>query len=272
MSSPSYVATPVATVDRPGPWPGIVVVHDALGVHNDMREQADWLAAGGYLAVLPDLYDEKTALRCVRGAFAQLSAQRGPLFDRIDAVRSELAASPDCTGTVGVIGYCMGGAFALLLAGRPGWSAASVNYGPLPKNLAEVLDGACPIIASYGGKDLGLKGAAAQLRAALEQAHVTADVKESPQARHGFINRLTAGSPLTPMIKVLGVSYDHDAAADAKRRILAFYDTHLRQASPAAPFTLFAPTSAAAEQFERDTALVESDLATLKTQLEGPEA
>lgn len=229
-STSGYRATPVPTRDRPGPWPGVVLVHDAFGLGDDMREQADWLAAAGYVVSVPDLFGGRNPVRCIKGAFAQLSAKRGPVFDQIDSARSTLAAAPDCTGTVGAIGYCMGGGFALLLAGRPGWSASSVNYGMVPDDVATILAGACPIVASFGGRDKGLAGAAGRLRDAAETAGVTADVTEYPQARHGFINRITSVSPLTPMLRVAGVGYDHDAAADAKRRILAFFDTHLRTA------------------------------------------
>ena len=226
-----YLAVPVPTSDRPGPWPAVVLVHDAFGLGDDMREQADWLAAAGYLVAVPDLYDGRSAVRCVKGTFTQLSARRGPVFDRIDAVRTALAGDDRCTGAVGVIGYCMGGGFALVLAGQPGWSASSVNYGMLPEDLAEVLDGACPIVASFGGRDRGLSGAAARLSGAAAAAGVTADVMEYPQARHGFINRLAVASPLTPLMRIAGVGHDHAAAADAKRRILAFFDTHLRGAT-----------------------------------------
>ncbi|MGI8768189.1 MAG: dienelactone hydrolase family protein [Propionibacteriaceae bacterium] len=223
-----YVATPITTPDRPAPWPGVVLVHDVFGLGDDMREQADWLAAAGYLVVIPDLFGGRHPVTCIRGVFAQLSAQRGPVFDQIDRVRAALAGSSDCTGTVGAIGYCMGGGFALLLAGRPGWSASSVNYSPLPKNLDEILAGACPIVASFGGRDKSLAGAADKVQAAAARAGVRFDVKEYPQAGHGFINRLTAASPLSPLLRVAGVGYDHDAAADTKRRILAFFQTHLR--------------------------------------------
>lgn len=105
----------------------------------------------------------------------------------------------------------MGGGFALLVAGRPGWSAASVNYGMVPDDAAGILRGACPVVASFGGRDRSMTGAAGKISAALDEAGVN------------------SVSPLTTLLKVSGVGYDHDAAADAKRRILAFFDTHLRR-------------------------------------------
>ena len=228
-SGTDYLATPVSVPDRPGPWPGVVLVHDLFGAGNDMKEQADWLAAAGYLTLMPDLYQGRSPIRCIQSSFRQLAAHHGPAFELLHGARETLAAHPDCTGAVGIIGFCMGGGFALLEAGRSGWGAASVNYGQLPKDLTEVLAAPCPIVASYGGKDLGLPGAAAKIEAALAGSGVAHDIKEYPDARHAFMNRITAASPLTPLMKVMGLGYDHDAAADAKRRILAFFDTQLRQ-------------------------------------------
>lgn len=228
QSQASYIAVPVATADRPGPWPGVIVIHDILGMSDDIREQADWLAAAGYLAVVPDLFRGKAAIRCVKGALKQLGDQRGPVFDQVESIRTALVGDGLSTGSVGVIGYCMGGGFALLMAGRPGWAAASVNYGMVPDNVADVLAGACPIVASFGGKDRSLPGAAAKVAEAAAAAGIEADVKEYPDARHGFINRFAVASPLSPILKVMGVGHDHAAAADAKHRILAFFDTYLR--------------------------------------------
>ncbi len=233
-TSDGYLSEPIRRADAPEglKYPGVVMVQDVFGLSDDLRDQADWMAAAGYLTLAPDLYQGKAAVRCIQGTFRQLVAQRGPMFDLLDEARHQLQQRPDCTGEVGVIGYCSGGAFALLLAGRPGWTAAAVNYGELPKNLDEVLSDPCPVVASFGGRDRSLPGAAAALAGALAKTGVVHDVKEYPDARHAFINRLTGASPLSPLLKVAGIGHNHPAAADAKRRILSFFDAQLRS-SPA---------------------------------------
>ncbi|MEJ7649443.1 MAG: dienelactone hydrolase family protein [Nakamurella sp.] len=173
-----YLAVPVSTADRPGPWPGVVLIHDLFGVGDDMREQADWLAAAGYLVAVPDLYDGRSMVRCIRSMFSQLASHRGSVFEKVKTARAVLAADERCTGTVGAIGFCMGGGFALLMASEPGWSGMSVNYGMIPDDAAEVLAGGCPIVAGYGAKDREIPQGAAKLSAALDAAGVVADVKE----------------------------------------------------------------------------------------------
>lgn len=227
---PGYLAEPVPTSDRPGPWPGVVMVHDIFGMSDDLRLQADWLAAAGYVTVLPDLFTRGSHLRCVQAAIRQLRAGSGPLLDDVELARAWLAGRDDCTGVTGVIGFCMGGGFALLLAPRPDWSAASVNYGPPPDDLDTALTGSCPIVASYGGADRSLRGVAGRLESALTSAGVPHDVKEYPGAGHVFMNRPAAASPLNVLMRVAGIGYRHADAEDARRRILVFFDTHLRPA------------------------------------------
>ena len=54
---------------------------------------------------------------------------------------------------VGIAGFCMGGRFALIMSPK-GFGASAPFYGtPLPRNLSQTLDGACPIVASFGSRD-----------------------------------------------------------------------------------------------------------------------
>jgi carboxymethylenebutenolidase len=209
-----------------GPWPGVVVLHEIFGLTDDIRQQADRLAAAGYLAVAPDLYSAGGAPRCLKATFSALSRREGPAFDDLEAVRAWLASREACTGKVGVVGFCIGGAFALLLATR-GFDASAPNYGPLPKDPTAALAGACPVVASYGAKDRGLRGTAAKLEGVLTELGVEHDVKEYADAGHSFLNRHNLG-PLTVLERVGGFSYHEPSAEDAWSRILRFFDRQLR--------------------------------------------
>jgi carboxymethylenebutenolidase len=208
-----------------GQAPGVVVIHEVFGLTTDARVQADRLAAAGYVVAAPDLYSRGGALRCLKATFRSLQSGTGQAFADIEATRAWLAARHDTTGATGVIGFCMGGGFALLTANR-GFSVASVNYGMLPRDLDRALDGACPIVASYGSRDRQLAGSAAKLESALAARGVEHDVKEYRGAGHSFMNRHNVG-PLAPVMRVAGVGYDHPSAEDAWRRILEFFATHL---------------------------------------------
>ncbi len=209
-----------------GPWPGVVVVMDAVGLTDDIRIQADRLATAGYLAFAPDLYSGR-GIKCVVATLKASRSGAGEAYEDIEAARHWLAEREDCTGQIGIIGFCMGGGFALLSAPRYDFAAASVNYGEVPEDAAQRLAGACPIVASYGKRDRGLPGRAQRLEGALSALGIEHDIKEYPTVGHAFMNRFNVGPALTPLLKYIGLNYEHASAEDSWQRILDFFDAHL---------------------------------------------
>jgi carboxymethylenebutenolidase len=218
-----YLARPAGA----GPWPGVVVLHEAWGLDDVMRRQADRLAAVGYLTLAPDLYSDGGALRCVAATMQAMVRGRGKAIADIDAARTWLAGHQDGTGKVGVIGFCMGGGFALLTAAS-GWDVAAPNYGAVPRNPEHALEGACPVVASYGAKDLSMRGMAAKLDRALTSLGVEHDVKVYRSAGHAFLNDAPAGPRiLQPLLRIANMKPDPVAAEDAWQRIESYFAAHL---------------------------------------------
>ncbi|MDI9954981.1 MULTISPECIES: dienelactone hydrolase family protein [unclassified Rhodococcus (in: high G+C Gram-positive bacteria)] len=214
------------TPTTPGPWPGVVMIHEAFGLEEVMQRQAKRLAAAGFLTLAVDLYSAGGAKRCLVPTMTSMLRGHGKAFTDIEVARSWLVESPDCTGKIGVIGFCMGGGFAMVSAGD--FDAASVNYGQLPRKLDEAVVDACPIVGSFGGKDFSLRRAAAKLETALSNAGIENDVKEYPTAGHAFLNDAEAGPKvLRPLERILGIGPDPVAAQDAWKRIDSFFERHL---------------------------------------------
>ena len=223
-----------AAIARPpgeGPHPALLVLHETFGLNDDIRRITATLADRGYVALAPDLFSHGNRLACLTRVLvdAAFAADHGTLAD-LDAALEHLRDQPDADGErVGVIGFCMGGGFALAVAARGGVRVAAANYGPVPKDRG-ALAGACPIVASYGGADRVYGSHADRLEAHLRALGIDHDVKRYDGVGHSFLSfdNLPAWSRRLP--SPLAPGYDPEAAADAWDRIHRFFERHLAAA------------------------------------------
>lgn len=219
--------------EGPGPWPGVVVLHEIFGIDEEMRKQVAHIAGLGYVALMPDLFTMGGMRRCISATMKAMSSGHGRAYADIEAARQTLIARQETTDKIGVLGFCMGGGFALMTLDA-GFDAASVNYGMLPKDLDAAVENSCPVVTSYGARDVTIKGATVKLDAALTAAGIVHDSKEYPNAGHVFMNeKLNGPALIRPLVRVINFGPDPVAAADAWERIDAFFGEHLAK-EPAA--------------------------------------
>jgi carboxymethylenebutenolidase len=223
------VATPTGPISAAlavpggtGPWPGVVVVHDAFGLSDDIRRNTSRFADNGFLGVAPDLFSRGNYVRCVRTVLRSMAAREGEAIDDLHAARSVLADRQDCTGAVGVAGFCMGGGFALVM-GTKGFDASAPFYPSTMRDYGFLDKGSCPVVASFGRKDPLNIGNGPRLRRVLERNEIPHDVEVYPGVGHSFANVL----PAQPILRIVGFGHDAAVTDDAYRRVFEFFGTHL---------------------------------------------
>jgi carboxymethylenebutenolidase len=218
-----------------GPHPGVLVLHESFGLNDDIRRIATRFAEAGYAALAPNLFSRGARVVCLtrtmtdmlKGSIdreiADILAARKALADRAEV-------DPD---RIAVAGFCLGGGFALIAATKPGFRAAAVNYGDVPKDRAK-LDGVCPVVASFGGRDrLYGRKMAQRLEAHLSALGVSHDIQTYDAAGHSFFSRYHGWQDwLARFPTPMAVGYDDAAATDGWRRMLAFFDERVRAAAP----------------------------------------
>jgi carboxymethylenebutenolidase len=215
----------VASPEGSGPWPGVVIVHDMVSASSGgLPGIIGRVADAGHLVIAPDLYSRGGPLRCVKRVVSELRSLHGRAFGDVRAARDRLIADPLCSGKVGILGFCMGGGFALVMA-TDGFDAAAPFYPSFPANrYDEILDGACPVVASFGSRDPVLAGAGPRLEADLAERGITHDVKVYDGVGHSFANPY----PAAALLRVVGFGFDEASTTDAWVRVFAFFADHLR--------------------------------------------
>ena len=210
----SYFALP----DGSGPYPGVVVVHEAFGLNDNIRDICGRFAGQGYAALGVDLFEGRSRVVCmarmlVGGLAGNLDYYGVPGLK--DAL-GRLAAHPEVDGErIGAIGFCLGGSIVLTWACTDDrLTAIAPFYGTAPRP-REAMRRLCPVVGSWPQQDFTTK-AAGVLETELTAAGVPYDLKIYAGAKHAFFNDQWR-------------NYQPDAAADSWARVLAFFDEHVRQ-------------------------------------------
>ncbi|MDE1900363.1 MAG: dienelactone hydrolase family protein [Alphaproteobacteria bacterium] len=154
----AYCALPAA-----GRGPGMIVIQEIFGVNANLRAICDDYAARGYVALCPDLFwrqqpdvqlTDKTPAEWDRAfeLYKGFDVEAG-VRDLLSTL-AHLRAMPACSGKVGVVGYCLGGKLAFLMASRSDVDAAVGYYGvELEKYLDEIHDIRMPLILHIAALD-----------------------------------------------------------------------------------------------------------------------
>ena len=194
---PAYRAMP----DKGGPFPTVLVIQEAWGVHEHIKDLCRRLAKAGYFAISAELW-----ARQGNAAAAKDSDETRKIMAAVptDQVMSDLdatvafakASGKADTAKLAVTGFCWGGfATWMYAAHNPGLKAAVAWYGtdrqvtPLtPKNPIDIAgELKCPVLALYGGQDKSSPMETIEKRqAACKAAGKTCEFKVYPDAQHGF--------------------------------------------------------------------------------------
>ena len=228
----AYLARPRA----PGTYPGIIVIHEVVGLVEHIRDVTRRLANVGYIALAPSLYIRvgNPDPRDMPSVFLKAgSLSDSQLLRDLEAAAVYLRAQEGASGKVGCIGFSFGGRLALLLASSSDkvdgavdcWGGFITRANPTqvttPQRPTPVIDLVdqlhCPLLAVFGAEDQSPSPTdAAELRSRLEKTGKTATVKIFENAGHAFF------ADYRPE------QYREGPAFELWPQVVSFFETHLK--------------------------------------------
>jgi carboxymethylenebutenolidase len=207
-----YLALPT----RDGPHPGVVIIHEAYGLNDHIKDVTRRFADAGYAGLAVDLFTDRNRAVCMTRYMAGLllgSINRYGIDD-LKSGLTFLAELPEVDAQrLGAIGFCMGGGFAIAWACTDSrLKAIAPFYASNPRPL-DVVSRLCPVVGSYPEKDFTARSGRA-LDDSLGRHGIAHDIKIYPDARHSFFNDTRP-------------AYNREAAEDSWRRVLTFFEERL---------------------------------------------
>ncbi len=210
----AYLARPVKPSGR---LPGVVVVHENRGLNPYIEDVARRLGVANFVALAPDALTSVGGYPGNDDQGRELQSKLDPakMIEDFVAAAAFLKSHPECTGKVGVVGFCYGGGVANTLAVRlPDLGAAVPFYGrqPATEDIAKIK---CPLLIHYAGVDERINDGWPAYEAALKAHQVTYTAHLYQGTNHGFHNDTTP-------------RYDQAAATLAWERTIDFFNKTLR--------------------------------------------
>ena len=217
-----YISVPEGT----GPFPTVIVIQHAGGVDEFVRGMSDRFGEAHFLAVAPDLYHREDP-NSSDDPLTRMSRLRDvTVVADVNAAIERVKELPEAQADrIGITGYCMGGRVTYLMAATNHDLQAAVvcwggnimipwGEGPAPFALTAQI--ACPILGLFGEEDPNPNPAdVAKLDSELAKLGKSHEFHSYAGAGHAFMNE---GRP----------SYRAEAADDAWKRTVAWFDKHLR--------------------------------------------
>lgn len=209
-----YIARP----KEEGRYPAVVIIHENRGLNPHIEDVTRRAAQAGYLALAPD------ALSLLGGTPANEDEARG-MFGKLDSKQNTLnfarafdylPSRKDCTGAMGCVGFCWGGAMANQLAiHAPALKAAVAFYGmqPAPEDVPKIK---AAVQLHYAGLDQRVNAGKEAYVAALEANHIPHEVYVYEGVNHAFHNNTSTAR------------YDAAAAKLAWQRTLDFWKRYVK--------------------------------------------
>jgi carboxymethylenebutenolidase len=190
----------------------VVVIHEAYGLNDNIKDITRRFADEGYVALAVDLLSNRNRAVCMARYMAGMllgSVNRYGINDLKSAL-TFLAKNRDVDARrMGAIGFCMGGSFAIAWACTDSRLKAIAPFYAVNPRPMELVSRLCPVVGSYPEQDFTAR-AGRKLDGALTQHNIAHDVKVYSGARHSFFNES-------------GGSYDRAAAEDSWARVLKFF-------------------------------------------------
>ena len=197
--------------------PGIVVVHENRGLNPYIEDVGRRAALEGFISLAPDALTPLGGYPGTDDAGRELQKkrERPAMLEDFIAAYEYLKNHPDCTGKVGVVGFCFGGWISNMMAVRiPSLSAAVPFYGGQPTK-EEVAQIKAPLMLQFASLDKGVNEGWPAYEQALIEYKVDYKAYVYPEVNHGFHNNTTP-------------RYDEAAATLAWTRTIDFFKEKLK--------------------------------------------